>query len=78
MPARGHHVVVGDDDGGRFQVAPARLAQALDVIILHLGQVYAEKRQVVLADEAHQLVDLAGLHHAVVGSLTVDGGAARV
>ena len=78
MPACGHHVVVGDNDGGRFQVASAGLAQTLDIIVLHLGQVYAEKCQVVLADEAHQLVDFAGLHHAVVGSLTVDGGAARV
>ena len=78
VPARGHHVVVGDDDGRRFQVASAGFSQTLNIVILHLGQIHAQKCQVVLANNTHQLIDFAGLHHAVVGGLIVDNGAAWV
>lgn len=78
MPAGGEHVVVGDDDRWRLQVAPAAVAQAADIGVFHLREVDADHCEVVLADGAQQLVHAPRLQHTVVLLLIVDGGAARV
>ena len=47
MPARGEHIVVGHDDGGRFKITSPALAQAPHKIVAHLGQVESEEGTVV-------------------------------
>ena len=61
VPARGHHVVVCNNDRWRLQIAPAALAQVAHKVVLYLRQVHTDKLEIVLADGAQQVVDLSGL-----------------
>lgn len=78
MPARGEHIVVGDDYRRRLQIASAAVTQIADVTVFDFAQVDADHCEVVLADGAQQLVHTSRLQHPVVFFLVVDGGAARV
>ena len=61
MPARGHHVVVGDDDRWCFEIPPAAFAQVADIVVLDFGQIQPDKFEIIFTNSAQQVVYLVCL-----------------